>query len=161
MTTSVLFICLGNICRSPMAEATFRHLANEAGLGSTMVIDSAGTGDWHVGERPHPSTLRVLRDHGIRADGLVARTIAPGDLHTFDYLVVMDGNNLRDVTRMAEHYGHHGRIVRLLDFADPAAVGTTRDVPDPYYDGRFEHVYGLVEAGCQGLLDDVRRLSTA
>jgi protein-tyrosine phosphatase len=152
MSISVLFICMGNVCRSPMAEALFRHMVAQAGLADQIEIDSAGTGDWHVGEPPHAGTRRVLAEHGIRTDGMTGRVITPSDLHHFDYLVVMDGGNLREVQRMAGRYGHAGKIVRLLEYADPGAIGAVRDVPDPYYDGRFAHVYELVAAGCAGLL---------
>ncbi|MEZ4719069.1 MAG: low molecular weight protein-tyrosine-phosphatase [Caldilineaceae bacterium] len=157
MTISILFVCMGNVCRSPMAEALMRQMVAQAGLDDQIVVDSAGTGDWHVGEPPHRGTRRVLADHGVRTDGMAARMIGPGDLHHFDYLIVMDGANLREVQRLAKHYGRRGVIARLLDYADPAIVGGVRDVPDPYYDGRFGYVYDLVAAGCAGLLAALQR----
>lgn len=155
MTTSVLFICLGNVCRSPMAEAIFRNMVDDAGLARQFEVDSAGTGSWHVGDSPHRGTQAVLRTHDIGVDGMQARQIQPGDLKHFDYLVVMDGDNERDVNRLAQRYGPRGEIVRLLDFADPAITDGVRDVPDPYYTGGFDYVYRLVRSGCEGLLAHV------
>jgi protein-tyrosine phosphatase len=151
MTISVLFVCLGNICRSPMAEATFRKLVDDAGLTHRFEIDSAGTGPWHVGDRPHRGTQAVLRKHGVSTAGMIARQVQPHDLHRFDYLVVMDAGNERDMERLARRYGG-GEIIRLLDLADPAVTRGVRDVPDPYYSGGFDYVYELVRSGCQGLL---------
>lgn len=156
-TLSVLFVCLGNICRSPMAEALFRQQVKEAGLDRSISVDSAGTGNWHVGDPPHSDTLAVLRKHGIAADGMRARQLKPADLGEFDYLIVMDGSNLRDVEALARRNGGSGntRIVRLLDYADPAVALGEEDVPDPYYGGGFDHVYRLVESGCAGLLGEI------
>ncbi|MCB0162534.1 MAG: low molecular weight phosphotyrosine protein phosphatase, partial [Caldilineaceae bacterium] len=89
MTISVLFVCMGNVCRSPMAEALMRHMVAQAGLDDQIIVDSAGTGDWHVGEPPHRGTRRVLAAHSVPTDGMAARMIGPGDLHHFDYLIVM------------------------------------------------------------------------
>ncbi len=155
MTTSVLFVCMGNICRSPMAEATFRQMVENAGLSHQFEIDSAGTGAWHVGEPPHRDAQAVLRKHGIPIRGIIARRVQPDDLHRFDYLVVMDDDNEYEMNRLARRYGLRGEIVRLLDMADPAVANGVRDVPDPYYAGGFDYVYELVRSGCAGLLDRI------
>jgi protein-tyrosine phosphatase len=137
----VLMVCLGNICRSPMAEGVFRHHVKAAGLEAAIVVASAGTGRWHVGEPPHAGTRRELSRHGLSLGDKRAQHVAEHGPESFDYVVAMDRDNLRDLG---------GRGVLLLDFADPP-VGT-RDVPDPYYGGGFEEVYDLVDAGCRGLL---------
>ncbi|NTU79288.1 MAG: low molecular weight phosphotyrosine protein phosphatase [Chloroflexales bacterium] len=147
----VLFVCMGNICRSPMAEAAFRHQVAAAGLAERFVIDSAGTGSWHIGERPHRGTLAILAQHGIDAGAQRARQLEPADFTAFDYIVAMDGENLGDMA--AFHREARARARLLLDYAP--GLGT-REVPDPYYSGGFEHVYRLVEAGCRGLLAHIR-----
>ncbi len=152
MAVSILFICLGNICRSPMAEARMRSLVKEAGLTDQFEIDSAGTGTWHVGDRPHRGTQAVLARNGISSDGMLARQIHAADLEHFDYLVVMDAGNEHEVSRMAGRYGASGQILRLLDFADEAVSNGQRDLPDPYYSGGFDHVYELVDSASRGLL---------
>jgi protein-tyrosine phosphatase len=150
MPVSVLFVCLGNICRSPMAEAIFQKLVDEAGLSDRFIIDSAGIGSWHVGEKAHAGTRRVLRSHGIPYAGR-ARQVRPADVAVLNhYIIVMDQSNLDDLRRL---YGPHPRLFRLLDFAGQASV---RDVPDPYYSGNFEQVYQLVADGCRGLLVTIR-----
>lgn len=151
MTVKVLFVCLGNICRSPMAEAVFEKLVDEAGLSSEIKVDSAGTGSWHVGERAHHGTRRVLAKHGITYDGR-ARRVRAGDLtNTNNYIIAMDGSNMLD---LLDEFGEYPRLYRLLDFATDSAV---QDVPDPYYNGNFEQVYRLVEDGCRGLLTNIRQ----
>jgi protein-tyrosine phosphatase len=151
--THVLFVCLGNICRSPMAEAVFRHLVEQDGLADQIAIDSAGIGGWHAGERPHKGTQKVLSEKGIAHDSLQARQISPMDFSAYDYIVCMDDENLAALNRMAPA---GKKIYRLLDFAPSAKE---RNVEDPYYTGRFEYVYDLVEAGCKELLEQIKRNS--
>lgn len=146
----ILFVCMGNICRSPMAEAIFRSLVEEEGLSDKFHIESAGTGNWHVGQPPHPGTLAVLKRHGIDPGAKLARQVNRADFHTFDYIIAMDEENVMDIEVM---YGNQVR--KLLEFA-PLSI--TRDVPDPYYDGNFDLVYKLIMAGCRGLLEQIRQV---
>lgn len=149
----VMFVCLGNICRSPMAEGIFRHKVEAAGLSEHFQVDSSGTSAYHVGERPHPGTRRVLHDHGINYSHR-SQQIGESDLAAADYLVAMDRDNLQDLKWMAHRESVEGELSLLLDYA---LQGGRRDVPDPYYEDNFDHVYRLVEAGCEGLLAHIRR----
>ncbi|OAN45433.1 phosphotyrosine protein phosphatase [Chloroflexus islandicus] len=147
----VLFVCMGNICRSPMAEAIFRHLVEQAGLSDRFEIDSAGTGGWHVGEPPHPGTQRVLARHNIATAGMRARQVRSADIDQFDYILVMDRENLADLGRF--HPRARERAKLLLSFAPELGVD---EVPDPYYNGRFDEVYQLIETACRNLLAYIR-----
>jgi protein-tyrosine phosphatase len=152
----VLFVCLGNICRSPVAEAVFTHLVREAGLEDQIEIDSAGTGDWHVGQPAHRGTRAVLRENGIEYSGC-GRQITQDDLQLFDYVITMDDENLANVRALAnEAQSTRARITPLLDYAPDTVKNNTREVPDPYFGGGFDIVYRLVHAGCSGLLDHIR-----
>src|SRR5258708_39423554 len=114
----VLFVCLGNICRSPMAEAVFAHLVEEAGLSDRISADSAGTGHWHLGERPHNGTRRVLEKNSIAYDHR-ARLLEEEDVNRFDYIIAMDRHNLRDIKALR---GGRARIGLLMDYAPQLAV---------------------------------------
>jgi protein-tyrosine phosphatase len=151
MTINVLFVCLGNICRSPMAEAIFQQLVDEAGLSDKFRIDSAGTGSWHVGEKAHPGTRRILSEHGIGYNGRSRQVTAHNLAVPQTYIITMDQSNSNDLRRT---FGPHPNQHRLLEFASQTAV---TDVPDPYYTNNFETVYQLVKDGCQGLLATIRQ----
>ena len=145
----VLFVCLGNICRSPMAEAIFRNLVMRQGLSDRFDIDSAGTGEWHVGESAHPGTLKILTENGIKHTGK-ARLIQVADLDSFDYILTMDDHNLRDVKEIGTG---RAKISPLLAYAPE--IGTNQ-VPDPYYNGRYQRVYDLCTVACDNLLQSIR-----
>lgn len=145
----VLFVCTGNICRSPMAEAVFRHMVAQAGLSDRIEADSAGTGAWHIGQQPHHGTRRVLRELGIEYTH-AARQVRDADFADFDYLIALDRGHLSELRYLARSTG--AELALLMDYAPDAH---TRDVPDPYYDGRFAEVYTLVEQGCRMLLEHI------
>ncbi len=151
----VLFVCLGNICRSPMAEGVFAHLVKEAGLDNVIYTDSAGTGGWHVGESPHSGTQRVLREHGIAYHGR-ARQLTASDLSEFNYVLAMDRSNLSGIRRLARK-DTRAEIALFLSYAYNKGLADVEEVPDPYYDGRFNYVYELVHTGSQALLDHIRQ----
>lgn len=143
----VLFVCLGNICRSPMAEGVFQYKVNEAGLGEKILIDSAGTAGYHEGEQAHSGTRKMLQQNGIDYRGR-ARTLTRNDFHNFDYILAMDADNLADIqSRRPED---SKAVIKL--FLDYAPEQPVREVPDPYYNGRFQEVYNLVTAASDGLL---------
>ncbi|WP_424768892.1 low molecular weight protein-tyrosine-phosphatase [Paenibacillus sp. sgz302251] len=161
MKARILFVCLGNICRSPMAEAVMRHQVEQAGLDGQIEVDSAGTGDWHLGHPPHEGTRKLLDQHRISYQGMKARLVRADDFQTFDYIVCMDTNNLRDVRMLMETAGGEtsqaeGAYRRLFTFMELLPDKGIKDVPDPYYDGNFSFVYELVENGCTVLLERVR-----
>lgn len=146
----VVFVCLGNICRSPMAEAVFQQLVREAGLDDKIEADSAGTGHWHIGEPPHRGTRAILEKHHIPYTSC-ARLLSRRDLDEAAYLIAMDNENLADIRALGSG---RARIARLMDYAPERGV---EEVPDPYYNGRFEEVYDLVKDGAAGLLAAIRR----
>ncbi|MGD8325602.1 MAG: low molecular weight protein-tyrosine-phosphatase [Sphingomonadales bacterium] len=152
--TSVLFVCLGNICRSPAAEGVFTALVEQAGLEEKIRIDSAGTGDWHVGHAPDPRMIEAAAGRGIHLHALRGRQVSTQDFHDFDYLLAMDERNLSGLHSLAPE-GMEDRARLFLEFAPEKQL---REVPDPYYGGPdgFEHVLDLVEAAAKGLLNHIR-----
>ncbi len=152
----VLFVCMGNICRSPTAEGVMRDLVEQAGLGDRIGLDSAGTGAWHAGEPPDPRSVAAAARRGVRLDGQ-ARKVRRSDFEQFDLLLALDDENARDLRRAAPDADAAAKV-RLLREFDPDAGGDDLDVPDPYYGGAdgFGHVLDLVEAACRGLLDELR-----
>lgn len=153
----VLFVCLGNICRSPLAEGLFRHLVEAEGLAEHFEIDSAGTGAWHVGERPDARMCRTASRRGLDITGQRARRIRPEDLHRFDHVLVMDRHNRADVLALASDPSLAARV-RLFREFDPEPGDL--QVPDPYTGGRegFEHVYEIAERTSRALLEHLRAL---
>lgn len=151
---SVLFVCLGNICRSPLAEGVFRHLLDEERLADDFRVDSAGTGGWHVGESPDHRAMRSAATRGVTLSGH-ARQVQPEDFQRFDYMIAMDQSNLSHLQRYQEGVGGDAALYLLREF-DPEG-GPGAEVPDPYYGGPngFEEVYEMVERSCRGLLDHI------
>ena len=171
--TSVLFVCLGNICRSPLAEGIFRHQAELRGLAGRFEVDSAGTGAYHAGEPPDSRSVAVAASRGVRLAG-TARQVVMDDFERFDLIVAMDESNQRSLDRLRDGGArrdsgrrqrgrggatprgdrHRARIVMMRDY-DPG--GGDPDVPDPYYGGAegFERVYRILERACGGLLDEL------
>ena len=149
----VLFVCLGNICRSPLGEGIFRHLVDDAGLTDRFHIDSAGTGAWHAGEPPDPRSRSVAERNGVSLDGQTARKVRFEDFFEFDLVLAMDRQNLADLHAECPHDDR--RKVMLLRQFDPEKGD---DVPDPYYGGArgFDDVYAMVHRCCQALLDELR-----
>jgi protein-tyrosine phosphatase len=146
----ILFVCAGNICRSPLGEGILRHLAHEQGLADVVETESAGTGGWHQGDLPDSRSIAVARSHGVDISRQRARQLQTGDFHAFDLIFAMDRDNLRNIVRVAPH-DSSADIHLFMDFV----AATTRDVPDPYYGdvGDFERVYDMVDGGCRELLD--------
>jgi protein-tyrosine phosphatase len=158
----LLFVCLGNICRSPTAEGAMRALVRDAGLGDSIEIDSAGTGGWHVGSPPDPRAVAAAGARGIALEGF-ARQVRQDDFEHFDLLLAMDRSNLRELRQMAGGEEQRAKV-RLLREFDPAGTGDgDLDVPDPYYGapGGFDEVFDLVQAACAGLLAQVRDGATS
>ena len=150
----LLFVCLGNICRSPTAEGVMRHLVRERGLEDLVTIDSAGTGGWHVGNPPDARSTEAARGRGIVLEG-AARQVRPDDFERFDLLLAADESNVRDLRAIAPDAAAADKVKLLRSFDPEAVASGDLAVPDPYYDGGFDHVFDVVERACNGLLDHV------
>ena len=148
----VLFVCMGNICRSPLAQGVFEDVARREGLEDQIFVDSAGTGNWHVGSPPDARAMKSARLRGLDISSQRARQISRDDCESFDYILTMDEENYHLVSSLCRG----SAVVRpFLDFASDS---TEREVPDPYYGGPegFERVMDLVEGASEGLLEDIR-----
>ncbi|MFI4968293.1 MAG: low molecular weight protein-tyrosine-phosphatase [Gammaproteobacteria bacterium] len=156
--TSVLFVCMGNICRSPTAEGVFRNLSAELAPGLQLRIDSAGTHAYHVGEPPDPRSQAVALARGVDISGLRGRQVSVEDFRTFDFVLAMDSANLQRLQALRPRDAR-AELKLLLDYAPQV---TDKDVPDPYYGGvrGFEEVLDLVEAGGKGLLAEILKRQT-
>ena len=155
MPVRVLFVCLGNICRSPSAEGVFRDLVQKTNQHDQIDIDSAGTGAWHIGNPPDKRAQKVALERGIDIGDLKARQVRQRDFEAFDLIVAMDASNRDDLmSNCPAHFSH--KISMLLDHTIDQ---TGQDVPDPYYGGEdgFHLMFDLIERGAQGLLDHLAR----
>ena len=145
--TRVLFVCLGNICRSPIAEGVMRDLVSKRGLQPRYTVDSAGTSSWHNGEPPHTGSIAIAQERGIDISAQVSAQVTGADRDRYDWFVAMDTQNRADLLAMGIA---QERVVLLLEFVpDSGRV----DVPDPYYDGGFGRVFDLVLQGCEAFLE--------
>jgi protein-tyrosine phosphatase len=163
MRRKILFVCLGNICRSPIAEGVFAHLVRERGLEDRYHADSAGTGDWHVGQPPDPRATDAAKKNGVHLPS-ICRQVSPADFGEFDLIVAMDRNNHRDLMSQCPA-PLRGKIKLMRDYdmaRSPAEIpignpagGKEADVPDPYYGGPrdFENVFAILKHSCSRLLD--------
>ena len=152
LPVSILVVCLGNICRSPTAEAVLRRHAEQRGLTHRLSIDSAGTSSWHIGSPPDQRSARAASARGYDLSSLRGRQVTVQDFERFDYILAMDSQNLADLQSLKPK-GYQGHLALFLDFAS----GKVRDVPDPYHGGAdgFEIVLDLIEQASQGLLDHI------
>ncbi len=151
----VLFVCMGNICRSPTAHGVFRHLVMEAGLEPLIEIDSAGTHGYHVGEPPDDRARETALSRGVDIGDLRARRAEPEDFLYYDYILAMDQDNYHSLSRICPR-GMERKLLLLMDYAPDLR---RREVPDPYYGGQqgFDQVFDMVEAAARGLLEDISR----
>lgn len=154
----LLFICLGNICRSPAADAIMHRYADDAGLSDKFLIDSAGIGPWHVGQLPDKRMRKHGALRGYRINHIARQFDATCDFDNFDYIIVMDEDNYRNITRQAHNDDERRKVIRMADYFIKYKGRTS--VPDPYYGGDkdFELAIDLIEDGCRGLLNKMSTL---
>lgn len=155
MKMKLLFICLGNICRSPAAEGIMRQMVEERALSNDIIVDSAGIGSWHVGEMPDPRMRKHAARRGYDLSPLRARQFRSDDFQKFDYIIVMDEENYHDVMERGGVYADARKVLRMKDYF--IRYKGQQSVPDPYYGGAegFERALNLIEDGCEGLFVDV------
>jgi protein-tyrosine phosphatase len=151
----VLFVCLGNICRSPLADGVLAHKLRQAGLADRVDVDSAGTGAYHVGEPPHVESQRVAREQGMPIDHLRARQVKVPDFTGFDLIVAMDRKNRQDLLDLEGSGTHHHKVKLFMSYVPDAPC---LDVPDPYFGGPegFDEVFALVESGCDAMVTAIQ-----
>jgi len=149
----ILFVCLGNICRSPTAEAVMSGLVAEAGLDGEIEVESAGTGSWHIGHPPDERSVAAAADRGVELTG-TARQVAESEFSNFDLIVAMDSSNLDELRQLAPGSDERSRLRLLRSYAD----GDDLDVPDPYYGGEdgFAEVVAMIERNCRALLEELQ-----
>jgi protein-tyrosine phosphatase len=149
-TKSILFVCLGNICRSPIAEGLFRHIARQAGTTDRFIVDSAGLGSWHVGHQADERAQTALAARGIDISDLRARQVSAEDFERFDLILAMDRSNRQGLLKIAPKDKQH-KVRLFMEYAPRLGV---REIPDPYFGGRegFDYVCQLVDAACRGLM---------
>lgn len=150
----ILMVCLGNICRSPLAEGILRFHLQKAGIDHVKV-DSAGTSGWHNGEHPDTRSIKNAKQNGVDISRLVSRKFIPEDFEVFDRIFVMDQSNLRDVLALAASEAHSSKVEMLLNCSQP---GSNRAVPDPYYGGEngFQEVFDLVNEACIAVVKQIQ-----
>jgi protein-tyrosine phosphatase len=151
----ILFVCLGNICRSPTAEGVMRRLVEQRGLADRFELESAGTGEWHVGEPPDARAAEAARRRGIELNG-TARQVTVADFEHYELILAMDGSNLHALRQLAPDEASRAKVRMMREF-DPASDPLDLDVPDPYHGGKggFDHVLDLLQAACEGLLAQI------
>ncbi len=151
----VLFVCLGNICRSPLAEGIFQNMVEEENLSDQIMCDSAGTSGWHIGESPDPRSEEVANRHGLSLNHK-GRKLTNSDLDTFDIIVAMDKSNYAHIRTMQNFKNiDPSKLVMMREFDD---MGNGKDVPDPYYDADdgFQKVYEILSRSCKNLLEEIK-----
>jgi protein-tyrosine phosphatase len=151
----ILFVCLGNICRSPSAEAVMKSLINQNNLSARFYVDSAGTAGHHEGEESDPRTIEHARKRGYEVTSISRPFVTKEDFDNFDYIVAMDDINFADVKRFDVQKKYSQKIYKMVAFCSQLTV---KEVPDPYYGGpeNFEHVLNILEDACQGLLEKIK-----
>jgi protein-tyrosine phosphatase len=156
--TGVLFVCMGNICRSPVARCIFEHLVSERGVADRYLIDSCGTGGWHEGQGADPRSVAIAAKYGLDLRHMARQVRPASDFDAFPYLLIMDQHNRRDLLRFRAPVER----VHMLRAFDPSLAGAPEpmlEVPDPYYggDSGFEAMYQMLDAACRGLLEHCER----
>ncbi len=150
---NVLMVCLGNICRSPLAEGILKQKCKEKGLD--WEIDSAGTSGWHVGELPDPRSITTAKKNGIDITDQRSRKFVAADFSHYDLILAMDSSNYQDINKLAPDEASKDKVKLILNFVFP---DQNRPVPDPYYDNGFDHVYGLLDTACDRIIESYRHV---